>query len=196
MQNFKRWTRSLKSFNARTSPWKFSTITTFPIVQEQLVFICATSCVAHCKSCVSREKKSYTQIHNLFEQRNMNKEIMVDWTYCSFRAPPLSFKKRSQTWNLLQVLDIVVHWLITNNNVGRQSNLGIEEEKEKDLRIDHLSHIHVEWMMIHRLVFITIWSHYHLELRKVGLFIIMMVSDLQSFIDHWIIFVVLFIYFL
>ncbi len=69
--------KSFKSFNARTSPWKFSTITTFPIAQEQLVFICATSCVAHCTSCVSREKNSYDGIHNLFEERNMNKEILV-----------------------------------------------------------------------------------------------------------------------
>jgi hypothetical protein len=67
----------LKSFSARISPWKFSIIITFLIAQEQLIFICATSCVAHCTSCVFKEKNSYNGIHNLFEQRNMNKEILV-----------------------------------------------------------------------------------------------------------------------
>jgi hypothetical protein len=69
--------KSLKNFSAKTSHWKFSTTTTFITTQEQLVFICATSCVAHCTSCGCREKNSYNGIHGLFEQRNMNKEIMV-----------------------------------------------------------------------------------------------------------------------
>jgi len=59
-----------------------------------------------------------------------------------------------------------------------------KKRKKKDLRLDYLLHIHVEWMMIHRLMFITIWGRYHLELRKVRLFIIMMVSDLRSFPNH------------
>jgi len=59
-----------------------------------------------------------------------------------------------------------------------------KKRKKKGPRLDYLLHIHVEWMMIPRLVFITIWGRYHLKLRKVGLFIIMMVSDLRSFTNH------------
>jgi hypothetical protein len=70
--------KSLKSLSARTSPWNFSIVTTFLVAQEQLVFICAASCVAHCTSCVYGKKKNFWNgIHSLFEQRNMNKEIMV-----------------------------------------------------------------------------------------------------------------------
>jgi hypothetical protein len=61
-----------------------------------------------------------------------------------------------------------------------------KKKKKKNLRLDHLLDIYVEWMMIHTLVLITIWGHYHLELRKIGLFIIIIIiiSDLRSFIDH------------